>query len=530
MRSCKHKLLRELNDGRCLLCDPEQPIPITRAQKLKPRVRTQLEREIIVRSFADFVERYWPVVTGMPYVANKATTGMIDALQRVADGKCTRLCISIAPGTGKSTTLALYSAWRFARNPSHRAIHAMHAFDLAATESRRVRRLVESEEFQALFPIKLRDDESTVAHWANESDGRYFAVGTDGAVTGRRCHEAIVDDPANVTDRFSKTARDAVYSWYTESLSTRLDGDNAPMVIVAQRIDRDDLIGRLLAAGGYEHLVLPAEDENGELLAPNVLSREKLDVLKQQIGASTYACQYLQRPADDSNAIIKRVWWRFHRPASVPITTPRPLGCETEIPAVDTPVKWDRVVLAVDMTFGTTHAKADFAVIQVWGKVGGARYLIEQWRKRATQLEQREAIKMLAKKYAGAKIVVEVAAGGKGALEILNADGIHAVGVLTGGKSKAERIGMVSPTIESGSCYLPLGAAWLPEFVEELAGAGSHDDSLDACAYGIADLNTDGFDVAAKLEAVATKKAAWLALAQKHGIELPYVFTHGKRI
>ena len=46
-------------------------------------------------------------------------------------------------GTGKSTMLALYSAWRLARDPSWRSIHAAHSFDIARTESLRVRRLGE---------------------------------------------------------------------------------------------------------------------------------------------------------------------------------------------------------------------------------------------------------------------------------------------------------------------------------------------------------------------------------------------------
>jgi len=446
------------------------------------------------RSFRAFAEHYWPVVTGMQYVPNRGTTAIIDALQRVADGELTRVCIAIAPGTGKSTLLALYSAWRLARDPSHRSIHASHAFDLAATESRRVRRLIDGDEYRSMFPaVKLRDDENTVGHWSTTSDGRYFAVGTDGALTGRRAHEAVCDDPLNATDRFSKAARDAVWAWFTESLSTRLDGDRAPMIVVQQRLDRDDLIGRLIEAGGWHLVELPAEFEDGELLAPNVLPRAKLDALKVQIGAATYACQYLQRPSNDDSATIKRGWWKFHHAQHVMPNAPRPTGCDTATPAVPTPTKYDRIVVAVDMTFGGTKSTNDYAVAQVWGSVGGARYLIEQWRKRATQLEQREAIKSLAKKYPGAKVLIEKAAGGAGTIEQLTADGIpNIVAVQTGGKGKAERIGLVSPTIEGGNAFLPLGAAWVADYVEELAGATRHDDAPDATAYALADLNSGG--------------------------------------
>ena len=454
----------------------------------------ELERSILIESLADFVARYWSVMTGMAFVPNRATDAITSALQDVADGRTKRLLIAVPPGCGKTTLLALYASWRLARDASWRSIHASHAYELAATESRRVRRLIESPEYQALFPVALRVDESTVAHWATTHDGRYFAVGTDGALTGRRAHEAICDDPLNATDRFSKAARDGLWAWFTESLSTRLDGDSAPLTIVQQRLDVDDLIGKLIAAGGWTLVELPAEDEAGELLAPGVLPREKLDELKRQIGAATYATQYLQRPSSDANAQVRRSWWRFHHAAHVLPTTPRPAGCDTAVAAVATPTKFDRVVIAVDMTFGGTKASNDYAVAQVWGSVGSARYLLTQWRKRATQLEQREAIKALAREYPRAKILIEKAAGGAGTIEQLNADGIpNIVPVLTGGRGKSERLSVVSPAIEGGNVYLPLGTNYLPELVEELAGATRHDDAQDCVAYALADLST-GYD------------------------------------
>ncbi len=487
----------------CVLCTAPSPGPIT-APTIAPagpgarRTRAAVERALVRKSFNAFVERYWPVVTGAPFVPNRATTAIASALQSVADGQTTRCLIAVAPGTGKSTLLALYAAWRLARDPSWRSIHACHAYELAATESRRVRRLVESDDFRSMFPnVELRPDENAVGHWSTTKDGRYFAVGRDTGLTGRRAAEAICDDPLNAADRFSKAERDGVYTWFTEGLSTRLDGDRAPMIVVQQRLDRDDLIGRLIEAGGWTLVELPAEFPNGDLLAPNVLSRAKLDGLKAQIGASVYACQYLQHAADDDSATVKRAWWRFHRPAHVGETMPRPLGCTTDVPAVRTPERFDRVCVAVDMTFGATSKTADYCSIQAWGSVGGARYLLDRRKLRATQLEQRNAIKEVAAKYPGAKILVEKAAGGAGTIEQLTADGIpNIVPVMTGGRGKSERLAVVSPTIEAGNCFLPLGAAWLGDFVEELAGASKHDDEQDACAYALAELNAGHDDEA----------------------------------
>ncbi len=453
-------------------------------------MEAELERSVVRDSFADFVARFWIVVTGLAYVPNAATVAIIAALQDVAEGRTTRLLIAVPPGCGKSTLLALYAAWRRARDAGWRSIHASHAAELALTESRRVRRLVESEAFQAMFPIRLRDDESTAAMWATVQDGRYIAIGVGGGLTGRRAAEAICDDALNAIDRFSKAARESLWAWFTESLSTRLDGDRAPMIVVMQRLDRDDLIGRLIAAGGWTLLELPAEDADGVLLAPNVLPREKLDALKAQIGSAAYSCQYLQRPASDDDATIKRAWWRFHRAAHVPETAPRPSGCDVDVPAMATPDAFARVVIACDLTFGA--AKGDYACAQAWGADRGAgRYLLAQWRARAGLLESVAAIKALAADYPGAKLIVEKAANGAGAIEELAAAGVPGVVAVTPLGNKASRLGLVSATIEAGNALLPLGAAWLPDFVEELAGGTRHDDAQDCAAYAIHELNRD---------------------------------------
>ncbi|MEJ7597777.1 MAG: hypothetical protein WKG01_07705 [Kofleriaceae bacterium] len=258
------------------------------------QLELELRRSLYRDSFADFTVWAWPLITGAPLRPNRATTAITAALQDVADGRTRRLLVAVPPGLGKTTTLALYAAWRLLRNPGWRAIHASHSFSLISTQSRRVRRLVESAEYQALFPaVAIRPDESSVENWATTADGRFIATGTDSGLTGRRADEAVLDDPLAASDRFSKAARESLWSWFTESLSTRLDGENPPIACVQQRLDQDDLIGRLITAGGWTLLELPAEDDDGTLLAPEILSREKLDALKLQIGSAVYACQFL---------------------------------------------------------------------------------------------------------------------------------------------------------------------------------------------------------------------------------------------
>lgn len=486
---------------------PEPSIDVAR---LRER-RRLLEASILADSFADFAERFWSVMTGMPYPENPATRALCAAFQAVADGRIWRLLIAIAPGIGKSTMLALYSAWRFARRADWRSLHAMAAALDANRESLRVRRLVTHEDFQRLFPhVKLAEDESTIAAWATTSLGRYFALGRDGAITSKRVLEAAVDDPMTAADRHSKAERDAVWTWLDESLKSRLDGDRAPIIIMAQRLDRDDVHARCMASGEHWCFLEPAAErdsrglelrdhagevvwsdarEPGELIAPQMLSKEKLAGLSQSVRTT----QYQQRPDEDAGGgTIARTAWRFHAPKGANPNAPRPKGCAAaaESPTVDTPERFEVLVISCDPTFGGTKNENDFCSIQVWGRKGPGRYLLARWHQRAKLRAQRDALKAMRALYPDGAIVIEKSAGGWGMAEDLEAEGIkdvHTEG--TSGLGKAARLDIASPTIEQGFAYLPIGMPDLDGFVDELAGMTVHDDDMDACSQAIRWLN-----------------------------------------
>ena len=474
-----------------------------------------LEASILTACFADFARKFWPVMTGLAYPENTASRALCAAFQAVADGRIRRLLVAICPGIGKSTFLALYAAWRFARRADWRALHAMTAQADADRESVRVRTLVCHEEFRRLFPAVRLGAEQTVKSWTTSSLGRYFALGRDGAVTSKRVLEVVIDDPMTALERYSKTTRDEVWTWFDGSLKSRIDGDG-PVIIVAQRLDRDDIHARCISSGepwcflepaaerdgrGLElrdhagEIVWSDDREPGDLIAPQMLTTAKLAGLSKSVRIT----QYQQRPDEDEGAgTIARTAWRFHAPEGA--TGARPRGCDETRPTIITPASFDRIVISCDPTFGGTKTQNDFASTQVWGEAGAGRYLLARWKKRSKQGEQREQIKVFRLIYPDATVLIELAAGGAGMVEELTAidpetgravltdvQGVT-VGSHTGGK--AARLDNVSPTIEQGFAYLLLGMADLQDFVDELAGATAHDDDQDACSQALHWLNT----------------------------------------
>jgi predicted phage terminase large subunit-like protein len=521
--TCTHATLRTLAGGACPICPADDLGPID-LDALDDDERA-LRRSILIDSFDDFVARYWHLVAPRAYEPNVATTAMIAALQAVADGRIRRLVIEIGPGLAKSTLLSLYAAWRYARDSAHRAIHASYAYEIAANNSRRARRVVESPDFRALFEVALSDDDNTVAHWSTTRHGRYVAAGVGGALTGHRAAELIVDDPINAIDALSKAARDTTASWFNESATTRVDGDG-PIIVVGQRLGVDDLIGRLKSAGGWTALTLPVEyddrrrcvlvddhgvevwrdprDTDGELLAPTVLGRDKLERLRAQIGSIAFASQYLQNPSTDDAATIRRSWWRFYRVPGTATGARRPAGTD-DAPAVPLPDRFERIVITADLTFGS--AKGDYCAIQAWGSLGGGRYLLRAFRKRCGFEEQVATIKSFAREYPRAKIVVEKAANGAAAIETLR-KAIPNVTPSIPRESKEARLAGVAPIVEGGTVYLPdTGAKWIVEFVEELAGATKHDDAADACAYALLTLQGDATGIERTQRLLAAARA-----------------------
>jgi len=493
--------------------------------------RDQLDREtrglrasIFRDSFIDFARYYWPRMAGMPWPENHASRALCAALQAVADGRILRLLVAIAPGIGKSTFLALYSAWRLARRPDWRAAHAMAAAADANRESLRVRRLVTHEDYQRVFPaVQLAEDEKAVQAWATTKAGRYFALGLDTTVTSKRVLELVVDDPMTAADRYSKGARDEVYTWLEESAKSRLDGDRAPIIIVAQRLDRDDIHARCMASTEHWCLLEPAaardgrglelrdhegelvwadEREPDELIAPQMISHAKLRGLAKSVRIT----QYQQRPEEDSGGgTIARNAWRFHAPAGANPNAPRPEGCATpqESPTIRTPSSFSAFVISVDPTFGGTSNENDFCSIQVWGlalltpeqlgfpdlDIDGDRvrcyFLLERWHERAKQRVQREAIKQKRKRYPRATILLELTAGGRGMAEDFEAEGVKNVEGEQPTSSKPARLDNASPDIEQGFVFLPIGMEDLQGFVNELAGMTVHDDDMDACSQAL---------------------------------------------
>lgn len=280
-----------------------------------------IDRELARRSLLDFT----PLVYGLVPARHHAL--LCDRLEAVERSDIDRLMVFMPPGHAKSTYGSiLFPAWYIGRNPDRSLIAASHTAKLAAKFGRRVRNLVSTPNYQAIFPdVELAADSKAADQWETTAGGEYFAVGVDGAVTGRRADLALIDDPIKGReDADSDTQREAVWDWYTNDLYTRLK-PGAAIVVIQTRWHEDDPAGRLLEQmklGGdqWEVLSLPALAEAddlmgrapGEALWPDWYSLDELERIRFTVGVRGWAALYQQRPAPEEGNYFKRDWLRWY--------------------------------------------------------------------------------------------------------------------------------------------------------------------------------------------------------------------------
>jgi hypothetical protein len=112
-------------------------------------------------------------------------------------------------------------AWMIGNNPKLKIIQATHTAELAIRFGRKAKNLIDSAEYREIFDTRLQEDSKAAGRWETDQGGEYFAVGVQGAVTGRGADLLIIDDPHSEQDVNSPTAFDKAYEWvYFRTTST----------------------------------------------------------------------------------------------------------------------------------------------------------------------------------------------------------------------------------------------------------------------------------------------------------------------
>lgn len=161
-----------------------------RARGLDPNV---LRARRLRDSFKDFIREFWHVVEpATPYMEGRHMVAIADHLQAVADGRITRLLITIPPGHAKSLLCAvMFPAWMWLRNPKWRVLCGSYAQDLSTRDAQRARDLIRSSEYGEVKAAlgqawKIAEDMDLKQQYMTTEKGFRLALAVGGKATGFR--------------------------------------------------------------------------------------------------------------------------------------------------------------------------------------------------------------------------------------------------------------------------------------------------------------------------------------------------------
>lgn len=184
-------------------------------------------------------------------------------LDAFARGKIRRLIVTMPPQHGKSLgSTTLLPAYMLGLNPSLRIAIASYSASLAGKFNRRVQRLIESTEYESLFPettIKKGGKPANYLRTAEEveiigHDGSLLAVGREGSLTGNRVDCFILDDLyKDAMEANSPTIRENCFEWYTSVVRTRTHNSSQELIVFT-RWHEEDLIGTICAKEPFSQL------------------------------------------------------------------------------------------------------------------------------------------------------------------------------------------------------------------------------------------------------------------------------------
>ena len=179
--------------------------------------------------------------------------------------------------------------------------------------------------------VGLREDSTAKDAFRTNKGGSLMACGVGATPTGRRFDLIIGDDPIKDRKQIeSQVMRDGMDQWWTQGIMSRLL-PGGRVILVFTRWHEDDLGGRLEAretTGGdkYETLILPAIDDDGNALWPQVYPIEELERKMRNMldkeGLRGWEALYQQRPTPREGAVFKPDMLQYIDASEVPDVGP----------------------------------------------------------------------------------------------------------------------------------------------------------------------------------------------------------------
>lgn len=453
----------------------------------------------------DFVRGAWDIVEpNRDFISNWHIEEMCLLLQDIADGKTKRAIINVPPGTMKTLLVSVFfPCWLWARNPRLKILTASYSRDRAFDANLAGRKIIRSPWFQEHWPLRLKADQDEKGRFDSVAGGWRIATSVEGEGTGLHPDFILIDDASTATDAQSEVERQGVIRWFQGTVTTRGAGVDAAIIVLGQRLHEEDLSGFLLGSpskaswthvswpmrfecarppsdqetAGYQADPRDRRTQEGELLWPALFWESKVAQMEMDL-VEDAAGQLQQRPSARGGRLFKIEMFQYYDapPALMRVGRGWDTGATEGGGDPTVGVKMgEEIVSRIENGLKLATPSGRFYILDVVRENLGPDG-VDRLFKSTAELDGPEVAQR------------EEREGGSSGKAVTNARA-----KLLKGFDYAEVPKNVNKVIYSkpfraqvnaGNVYLPRGASWVPQYVNELRDfpAGKNDDQVDGSA------------------------------------------------
>lgn len=222
------------------------------------------------------------------------------------------MIVNVPPRHGKSRTAGLLVEWVLGNDQTQKIMTGSYNETLSTMFSKNVRNDIQEEKadenrivFSDIFPgVSIKHGDGAMNLWSLEGGyNNYLATSPTGTATGFGATLLIIDDLIkNAEEANNELTKEKHWNWFTDTMLSRLEEDGK-IIIIMTRWASDDLAGRALehfreAGAKIRHISMKAQQDDGTMLCPEVLSRKSYEAKIKAMGADIASANYQQDPID----------------------------------------------------------------------------------------------------------------------------------------------------------------------------------------------------------------------------------------
>lgn len=276
----------------------------------------------LLSSLLEFTKFFYKLRTGREFIVSQPIgreshhIAICRFFMDIFQGKIKKGVICIPPRYAKTELAIHFAAFGLANYPDSNNIYTSYAHSLAAKQTKTIREIISHPLYKRLFGTELKKDSFAKDDFETIQGGSVYGAGTGGTITGRGAGIQnreefggiiIMDDLIKPDEAMSDTIREGAKDWVYNTLQSRRNSSETPMVYIGQQVHEDDVANMLLNKG-WSPLILPALDAAGNALNPAMHTKEELLKMKEEM-PYVFAAQYQQNPIPSGGGAFKKDWF-----------------------------------------------------------------------------------------------------------------------------------------------------------------------------------------------------------------------------